>query len=434
VLIPFLIIIALVAAVPILIFLDGPIIVGIVAIIAAIVAALSAASIRPGEAAHFERLARGVWLILLVPILMLVAQLLPIPAGGLSRSIWQSAGDAIGHSLLPLVTIDPGATTIALGTYLVLVAVLASAAILTIDRRRAELVLLVLTAAASASALIVVVHDMAGFTFLGDISRAGSPRPAIATMSAFGMVIAAASAILMIERQETRHPHGRRLMVNTVIPIGLATIAFLASILSLFLSSDGTALFAGSCGLAVVAIIVAIRRLGLAAWASVLLSAMAIATAVAVVVTRASLPDADLTLRFASHASASLVAMSERMIGDVGWLGSGARTFAAIVPIYRDAVGSGAVGAPTLAAQFAVEWGRIGFWVDVIVLLALSAVFARGGLSRGRDSFYATAGAGVGFTALVAAFGNPGLANIGPEIWVAALFGLALAQSLSRTL
>lgn len=432
-LIPFLILVALIAAAPILIFFDGPIIVGIVAIVAAIVVALSAASIRPGEAAHFERLARSVWLILLVPILMLVAQLLPTPAGGLSRSIWQSAGDAIGSPLAALVSIDPGATIIALGTYLVLVAVLASAAILTIDRRRAESVLLVLTAAASVSALIVIVHDVAGFTFLGDISRAGSPRPAIATISAFGMVSAAASAIFVIERHETRHPHGRRLMINTVIPIGLATIAFLASILSLLLSSDGTALFAGSCGLAVVAIIVAIRRLGLAIWASVLLFAMAIAAAVAVVATRASPADTDLTLRFASHASASLVAMSGRMISDVGWLGTGARTFGAIAPIYRDAAASGAVGAPTLAAQFAVEWGRIGFWIEVIALLALIAFLARGALSRGRDSFYATAGAGVGVTALAAAFDNPGLANIGPEIWIAALFGLALAQSLSRT-
>ncbi len=433
-LIPFLILAALIAAVPILIFLDGPIIVGIVAMVAAVLLALSAASIRPGEAAHFDRVARGVWVILLVPILMLIAQLLPIPAGGLSPSIWQSTRDAIGSPLAALVSIDPGATIIALVTYVVLVAVLASAAILTIDRRRAETVLLVLTAAASVSALIVVVHDVAGFTFLGDISRAGSPRPAIAAMSAFGMVSAAASAILMIERQETRHPHGRRLMVHTVIPIGLATISFLASILSLLLSSDDTALFAGSCGLAVVAIIVAIRRLGLAVWASVLLSAMAIAAGAAVVVTHASLADTDLTLRFASHASTSLVAMSGRMISDVGWLGTGARTFGAIAPIYRDAAASGALGAPTLAAQFAVEWGRIGFWIDVIAMLALIAFLARGALRRGRDSFYATAGAGVGVTALVAAFGNPGLANLGPEIWMAALFGLALAQSLSRTL
>jgi Flp pilus assembly protein TadB len=57
----------------------------------------------------------------------------------------------------------------------------------------------------------------------------------------------------------------------------------------------------------------------------------------------------------------------------------------------------------------------------------------RAGMSRGRDSFYAAAGASAVVALLIMAFGNPGLFATSVLIIVATVLGLALAQSRSRT-
>ena len=58
-----------------------------------------------------------------IPAAFIFVQLLPFTAGNLSKSIWDSAGEALGRSLSASATIDPGATVISLAHYLVFVCI-----------------------------------------------------------------------------------------------------------------------------------------------------------------------------------------------------------------------------------------------------------------------------------------------------------------------
>jgi hypothetical protein len=422
--------VALILITPASMFADDSFAAAIVGLLAATVAAIASQEIRPGEAAHLARVARRKWPIALIPAAFLVLQLSPWPATGLSRSIWDTAAQALGRSLWPSITIDPGATVLALGRYLCFLATVAVAAAISIDRARAEHILLVLVGVCCAVAWILIGHDIGGFASLGPAS---GPRAAMVETSVLGAVFAACAVVLTVERYETRHQRGQISWNLTVALLGAAVVALLSFAAALALSGMGHAQFAAACGLVTVAIIVLVRRLGLGPWAAAFLSAAAAIAVVAVVASRAS-PPADATLRYAA-APSQLVAMTGRMLGDIGWAGTGAGTFHALAPIYLNVDPSGTISsnAPTFAAKLVIETGRASLWGFIGLMAALVALMVRGALSRGRDSFYAMAAAAAGVATLVEAFGDAGLSNSGVSILVAAAFGLGLSQSVSRT-
>jgi len=78
--------------------------------------------------------------------------------------------------------------------------------------------------------------------------------------------------------------------------------------------------------------------------------------------------------------------------------------------------------------------GRPALWIMAAAMLSIIFLCASGGFNRGRDLFYSMAGAGVGVSSLVLAFCDIGLNNFAIAIVLAATLGLALAQSVSRTL
>jgi hypothetical protein len=114
-------------------------------------------------------------------------------------------------------------------------------------------------------------------------------------------------------------------------------------------------------------------------------------------------------------------------------MGTGAGTFAAILPIYQDIdeLASGSV-APTAAAAIAVEMGRPFLWAILLAAIALVVTLLRGALLRRRDSFYSTAGASCVVAGTLLAFGNAALLSTPVVIIVAAIVGIAIAQSKSQ--
>ena len=68
-----------------------------------------------------------------------------------------------------------------------------------------------------------------------------------------------------------------------------------------------------------------------------------------------------------------------------------------------------------------------------LVLIALILAFLHGAFRRGRDAFYATAGAGCCLVVLSEAFCDLSAVQNSLVILIAATFGLALAQSASRS-
>ena len=125
-----------------------------------------------------------------------------------------------------------------------------------------------------------------------------------------------------------------------------------------------------------------IRRLGFGLWAADIIAAMAIGVVIiiAIAVAETHAGSGNAMLRYASHSQSSLISMTQRIIADTGWPGTGAGTFAMLLPIYGDSSTS-TVGmpAPTTAAQIAIELGRPALWAILIMTMVvlISAVTRR---------------------------------------------------------
>jgi hypothetical protein len=125
--------------------------------------------------------------------------------------------------------------------------------------------------------------------------------------------------------------------------------------------------------------------------------------------------------------------MTDQMIADTHWTGSGAGTFAALASVYRDIDDPDAPQAPTTAAAISVEFGRPALLLAIATIVLSAAQLAAGALRRGRDSFYPAAGAGCAVTLLIDVFIDANLLSLAVQIFVAVVIGLGMAQRRSRT-
>jgi hypothetical protein len=185
-------------------------------------------------------------------------------------------------------------------------------------------------------------------------------------------------------------------------------------------------------GVAMLAIIVIIRRLGLGLMAGGALVALAALGAgiAAVGQTGAS---SNPTLRFATSVTQAKLSVVERMITDNG-IGSGAGTFAALLPLYANFDDASLRAAPTLAAQISIEMGKAAPFIAAVLALMLVAILLRGAFERGRDSFYAAGAAACTVTFLTEAFMDSSLLTTSAMLVAATILGLGFAQRLSRSL
>jgi hypothetical protein len=86
--------------------------------------------------------------------------------------------------------------------------------------------------------------------------------------------------------------------------------------------------------------------------------------------------------------------------------GSGAGSFEALFPIYRDSDEVDSFAIPTAAATIAIEMGQPFLWTCVIVFLIGAWTLFRRALLRGRDYVYSSAGAGCIIALLISLFAN----------------------------
>ena len=138
-------------------------------------------------------------------------------------------------------------------------------------------------------------------------------------------------------------------------------------------------------------------------------------------------------MAFASEASTPLVTVTQRVLAETSWTGTGAGTFAAIVPIYRnvDELAAGSIP-PTAVAGLAVEMGRPFFWAFLIGAVALTVTLVHGALRRQRDFIYSATGAGCVVAITLLSFGDSASLSIPVTVIGAAAVGVAVAQSRSR--
>jgi hypothetical protein len=252
------------------------------------------------------------------------------------------------------------------------------------------------------------------------------------------MIIAAACGIRSLERYQVRQDQARQAGPERS-PSSLRSFAISAASLAVgavalaFGATQGTIVATG-CGLFALAAVVGLRRLGVGPWGIAAIAVTAIGIALVLAAGRPELRAKSVSIAFAAGSPAWLISMSQRMLDDAPWSGTGAGSFAALAPIYR-AIDDPATGlaAPTAAAGLAIELGWPMLCFITAALVGAIVVLLRASLQRGRDFFYPALGASCLITLLLLAFVNAGPLGTATTMIAAAVLGLALAQSKSRT-
>jgi hypothetical protein len=422
-----------VACSPLFLISDSLLIQGVLAAYVAAMVCLVAWSIRPGEASFLAGIIRPVMVFAFFPAAWIVLQAIPLPFDGLRHPVWISAETALGKTLWGSISISPGDTLLALARYLSACGLFFVAAAVTIDRQRAETVLLWLTGMTTLLALTLIVHNLGGFVFLGEIRTSGA-RAAITAAATLGTVLTSTTAIYAIERYETRRSRADFSRSLFVIMIVTSVGALLLTLIAIALFASRPALFAALSGVGTFGLIIGFRRIGLGAGLGILLACIAVAVPLSLIAGSFFIRTPDISLRFVTDASKSQIDLTQRMISDSGWAGSGAGTYRALLPIYQDPSHStvGAV-APTAAAGYLIEMGRPVLWIVIVAALAMIGWLTHGALQRGRDSFFTAAGAGCMVALTLEAFFDASLSGTTTIILVMAVLGLAVSQSVSRT-
>ena len=426
------ILVLLILATPVTIIFDGPIIQGVVAAIAAVSLGAVALRIRPGEAGFLSSVIRPVAIMSAVPAIWMLIQVIPMQDVGLANPVWKSAATALGHPLAESISIDPGMTFISLTRYLSAAAIAFVAAAVAIDRRRAGWVLLALTTATTLIALMVLMAKAGGFAFLSP-KYDGQAGIAAVDGASLGIIFATAATLHMSEQRRTRQQNQEGSTVSIRLVSAACLVAFVICFVAVIVEATGETYYAVICGLATFAIATIIRRFGLGPWGTAAIVSVTLFVAIGAVALQSVSRTLDLTLAFASQGPTPLIMVTQRLLAETSWTGTGAGTFAAILPIYQNIGELTTIKvAPTAAAAIAVEMGRPIFWVMLLAMIALVVILMRGALRRQRGSYYSTAGAGCIVTTALLSFGNSALLTTPILTVAAAAIGMAIAQSRSR--
>jgi len=418
------ILVALICESPAILLWDGLITRSLVTGAVAAAMMITVRALRPGETKFFVSIIRPLVVTAAVLALWMAVQVIPLRA--LAHPIWKSAEVALGHPLIGTISIDPGASVLALSQYLAMIAVAFLSAAVAVDRQRAEWLLFALTGACTLIGLIVLLH-------VSFSSGAGLPLfvPAQAIdCASIGTIIASAATIRAIERYETRRSSPPALLRTFIT----SSVALVICILAVLLGGARQVLVAVACGCATLVWIRIMRRFALPGLTFTVVIGSVTRVAIFLAMVRPIEGGKTLLLAFATSSSATTAA-SERMLADTPLAGTGAGTFAALLPIYRE-INDSPTGpiAATAAAIVAIELGKPMFWLIVFTTVAFIFMLFRASLHRGRDSFYPAMGGACLVTLLVLAFSNAGLLGTAISLITAAALGLAFAQSKSRTI
>jgi hypothetical protein len=431
--IAFAVLLGLVSLCPAILTVEGAVLPCLIPLLVAI--GLVAASLRlpTGEAQRLANLIRPFIIPAAIPALWMLLQMLPLPLwriqpwsliSGLAHPVWASVAAGFPGGDGGSITVDIGATAIALAHYLSFVGVIILATAVAINRDRAESVLVSVTAATVLIALVVAYADLFG---VGPFAA----RDEALNCACLGVILSAACASLVFERREARRTKPERRGSRPSLALLTCLAAFLICAGAVVAARSGSLLFAASCGLALFGAVVLVRRLDLGRWGAAAIAVTAIVIASALV-TGAAGNSSDPRLAFVKKNAAS-IELTQRILADAPFLGDGAGTFDAMLPIYQSADPAAADSkAVTAAAKLSIEMGRPILWLAVIAAAITTLVLLRGAAKRGRDSFYPTAGAACLVTLTVLAFVNVGVFGAALPSLAGVILGLGLAQSKGR--
>jgi hypothetical protein len=430
----FYLLVMLICATPAILIIDSSVEDGIIPIILALAFAFAARTIRPGQADHFLNLARPVAVVAAVPAVWMIVQILPLGIAGVSNPIWDSASAGIGHPIRGSISIDPGITLLSLCRYFAIAAVLFLSLFESLDRQLAQWVLFTLTTATALIAMVLIGDEVAGRNFFfatdNEVLGVGALDSA-----ALGLILSSASAIGEFDRFQTQRTKGKSSIATFAMAFTFCVAAFAACTIAIFLHPSAYLIVAAVSGLATLGGVVLIRRLGLGPWGRSAIGSIAIVIVVSVVAMQPASRLTALILPLIPQISVSHSSLVERVLAAAPWAGTGAGTYVALMPIYRDLdepVTSRSP--PNLATKIAIEAGRPAVWAVLFMAVAAAVTLFNGALRRGRDSFYSAAGAGGAVTILLLSFTNVGMVQTTTSLIASAVLGLGFGQRVSRSI
>jgi hypothetical protein len=391
--------------------------------LAAIAVASLGISARAIDVDFVSRATQGLKIAAAVPAIWLIVQLLPSPIG--AHSIWANASEAVGQHSLGHISIDLGRSILALTFYLNNVALVLVGVFVARERRRAELILFALTGITAITVAGLLIGKW------GAIAGMTGTDETLSGIGALGILLSLTSATHALERHESETAKAEGPTENHRLALIFIGAGLLVDIVGLSVGGTANAILAVLFGITTFGSVQFIRRTGLGNWAMFALVGAMIVAAAMIVVWRYD-PTRGLSplFQFASASSVDALSMTQRMLYDSRWVGTGAGTFAAVLPIYQD-LGSSMVLPPSTISGFAVELG-LPMTLFVIAFAAwLIVVLYRAALSRGRDSFYSAAAAAGVVILLAEAFCDASLLNASVAVLGDALIGLGLAQRVS---
>jgi hypothetical protein len=425
----FLLLASLIGIAPEILFIDSTVVDGLIQGVVAIGVGLVAIQMRPGESARLITLLWPVAIFALVPAVWMLIQVLSLSAIGLDHPIWTSAEGALGRPIAGSISIDTGATLLALARYLCLAGIVLLATAVGLERQRAGGMLVLLTGVATLIAAELVASHFGYFgSLLREFDETGKHAEAVDD-AVLGLILAAAAGLRAFERYETRrrNPSAARLEFLKLLA---CTAAFVICLAAVLLNRERFLILGAVYGLGVLTSVAAIRRLGLGRWGTLGFVSLAILGVIVVIATTPH--DVDPTLALSSRSLAS-VKMAQRILSNVGWTGTGAGTFEFLLPMYRAVDEARLSVSPTAAALTAIEMGHPMLLAIMILVLLFISILVDGSLRRGRDSFYPAVGAACLLALLILSFGSAGVLGAATSLLTGAVFGLGLAQSRSWT-
>lgn len=355
-----------------------------------------------------------------LPALWMLVQMLPLPFG--AHSLWVYANQALDQQAFGHISIDLGATMLSLAFYLTNISLIVVALFVARDRKKAELILLVL-AGVSVTTTIALLFGKAGLVTWMDASD--DIRSAI---SALGVLLWLAHAVGTIERHRGRDVEDES---SLKLMLSASGIALACCIGGLAASATLNVGLIAAMGVLVFGSVQLVRRADLANWTTaVLIATLCIAAAMIASWRYDPTRMVSPLLQFATAVSAEAASVTTRLLSDAGLPGTGAGTFAALLPLYQG-LGGSITNPPSTVTAFAIELG----WPMTLILIAIALwtmlVLFQGALNRGRDSYYPALAAASIIVLLGQAFCDASLLNATIATIADAIIGLGLAQRIS---
>jgi hypothetical protein len=363
--------------------------------------------------------------IVLVPCIWMLVQIAPV-SGSYAHPAWASASAALGEPLAGHITLDIGATLLSLCRYSLALAIAIVATAVALDRQRADAVLVVLSAAATSIAAALVGQDM-GLLRFGE--GFNDERSQMLTIVVVGLVLSCAMMLRTYDNYRRRRPSGKP-DASTIVAATASIAAMVVCLSAVAINADAALLLATAAGILVLLGLAAIHRWRFGPWGQAGIAATAAIALIGFFAASPANRASDLTLALSSQPQASIAA-AERMLFDAKWTGTGAGTFGALLPIYRDVGDALPDAPPTAAAAIAIELGRPLLWLIVILALIGTMSLIRRALMRGREYFYAGTGAACIVAVLGLSFANAGVLGLGASLLASVICSVALAQSRS---